>query len=133
MKPGDVLFAASALAIGAWAGEALGRLPGAVIGGLLGMLIGVGVALVGIRLGVAVPVLTGMVAGGVLGRGIVHALCLPESCRGAEVAAALLTGLGSLVAVGLVVALVARSFDEYKESRGLDSDSRYQTPDNRPD
>lgn len=124
MKPADVLFTAGALAIGAWAGEALGRLPGAIIGGLLGVLIGVGVALLGIRLGVAVPVLTAMVAGGVLGRGIVHALCLPGSCRGAEMAATLLTGLGSLVAVGLVVALVARSFDEYKESRAQSPEPR---------
>lgn len=131
MKPGDVLFTGGTLAVGVWAGEALGGLSGAIIGGLFGALMGIAVFLFAIRIMVAVPVFIGMVAGGVLGRSIVHALCLPESCKGTEIAAALLTGIGTLVGVGLVVALVTRSFDEYRESRGLDSDSRHQTPDTR--
>jgi hypothetical protein len=116
MRPADLLFVAASIAAGAWAGEALGRLPGGVIGAAVGLAAGSVVPVLGVRLSVAAPVVIGTLAGGLLGRSIVRALCLPGSCHSAEVVAALLTGAGSLVGVGLVVALVTRSFDEYRES-----------------
>lgn len=117
MKAADLLFTLGTLATGAWAGDALGGLTGAVVGAAIGVLVGIAVAVLAVRMLVAVPVTVGTIAGGILGSGIVRALCLPGTCRGAEAAAAFLAGLGSLVGVGLVVALVTRSFDEFRESR----------------
>ncbi len=68
------------------------------------------------RSAVAVAIAAGTVAGALVGRGVVRALCLPGSCVELEVVAAVVTGIGALVGVGLVVALVVRSFDEYHEA-----------------
>lgn len=124
MRPSDLTFSIATLASGAWAGSALAGAPGAVAGGLLGASFGVLTGVAGVRLAVAIPVFVGTLAGGILGRSVVHALCLPSACEGTEVTAAILTGFGSLIGVGLVVALVTRSFDEYRESKGDDNGHR---------
>ena len=117
LKPADVLFTAAVLAAGTGTGAVVGDTTGAIIGGGLGGLIGVAVARFKVRIAVAVPVVIGAMAGGLLGKSIVHTLCLPETCRAAETTAAVLTSAGSLVGVGLVVALVTKSFDEFREDR----------------
>ena len=124
MRGPDVVLTGGMIAAGAWAGFGLGDAAGAVIGGVLGGALGFVVAVAGIRFAVAVPVVVGAIAGGILGRSIVHTLCLPGDCPGAETAAALLTGLGAFVGVGLVAALVTRSFEEYRESKAQSPESR---------
>lgn len=128
MRGADVVLAAGTIAAGTWAGGGLGGVVGAVIGGLLGAVVGLVVAAAGIRFVVAVPVVVGAIAGGILGRSIVHTLCLPGDCPGAEATAALLAGLGAFVGVGLVAALVTRSFEEYRESRIQSSESGHDDP-----
>lgn len=124
MRGADVVFAGGTVAVAAWAGSGLGGVVGAVIGGLVGAAVGFVVAAAGIRFVVAAPVVVGAVAGGILGRSIVHTLCLPGDCPGAETTAALLTGLGGFIGVGLVAALVTRSFEEYRESRAESPEPR---------
>lgn len=114
-----------------WVGAAMAGTAGAIVGGLLGGMIGATVERFGIRIVVAAPVLIGAIAGGLLGRSIVHTLCLPETCRSAETIAALLTGAGSIVGVGLVVALVTRSFDEFREDRTESRESPTEEGDER--
>jgi hypothetical protein len=116
MSAQDVTTLAACSAMGALAGWTLGRLGGALVG--LG--IGAGYALVAnrllVRAALAVTVFAGTAVGVLLGRNIVRVLCLPGSCVGAEVTASLLLGAGALVGVGLVAALVTRSFDEYRDT-----------------
>ena len=123
MRPADIVFAVAASLLGAWAGQALGGLLGLLIGAPIGLLSGFGALFAGIRLLVAVPVLAGTVVGGVLGHSIARVLCFPGECGSAAVAAALLAGAGTLVGVGLVAALVTRSFDESREARNPDQGS----------
>jgi hypothetical protein len=103
------------------AGVAGGLLIGPVAAVLLGVLgagIGFVVVRAGIRWVVAIPVVLGTAAGAVLGWAITHAVCRPEGCPVAEASAAVATAVGAFVGVGLVVALVIRSFDEYREGPG---------------
>jgi len=116
VKLGDILFGAISIAIGIWAGQSLGNTPGAIMGAIVGFGNGAVVAYLKLRFSIAIPVLSGTVAGGLLGRSIVRAICFPGTCNSAEVAAALLTGVGSLIGVGLVTALVVKSFDEYRQA-----------------
>lgn len=89
---------------------------------VLGLAIGLGLGLLMARYRVR-PTIGPAVAGGGLvgawiGREIVRALCQPGSCTTVEVAGSLFTAIGSMVGIGLVVALVVRSFDEYREGGG---------------
>jgi hypothetical protein len=68
------------------------------------------------RATVALALVASLAIGAIIGQGIVHALCLPAGCVGAESVAAVVTGIGALIAMGLVVALVTRSFEEYHEA-----------------
>jgi len=112
----DITTLAVCSTVGALAGWALGAWGGAAIG--IGM--GVGYAVLAnrllVRAPVAIAVFAGTIVGALLGRNIAHVLCLPGSCVGVEITAALLLGAGALIGVGLVAALVTRSFDEYRES-----------------
>lgn len=89
---------------------------------VLSLAIGVGfgllMALAGVRPAIGPTIAAGGIVGAWIGREIVRALCLPGSCTGVEVAGAVFTGFGSILGIGLVVALVVRSFDEYREGRG---------------
>lgn len=105
-------FAAIGAVAGALIGGAAWIAAGAVSSAVAGLLAG----LAGMRPFVATSVLVGTFGGILVGRGVVRALCLPGSCVGLEVTAAVISGLGALVGVGLVVALVTRSFDEYNEA-----------------
>lgn len=107
---GAALVAAVALAGGWWAGS----VPGLIVGGIVGVAGAYAVASLGVRTGVAVPVVAGTFLGAVIGRSILRAICLPEACVGFEIVGAVGTAVGAFVGVGLVVALVTRSFDEYR-------------------
>lgn len=95
-----------------------------VIGLVLGLGAGWLMAKAGVRATIGPVIVAGGITGAWIGREIVRALCLPGSCTGVEAAASLVTGLGSTLGIGLVIALVVRSFDEYWENRqkALESD-----------
>ena len=102
--------------IGLAGGWVLAGSGGAVVGAVAGAILGALAAIAQLRMSVTLVLMVALVVGAVIGQGIVHALCLPEGCPGAEAAGAALTAVGAVVAVGLVTALVARSFEEYNES-----------------
>jgi hypothetical protein len=95
-------------------GALLGGGVAAVIGALVGIAAGFLAVRAGVRPVVALVVSAGAIGGALAGDGIVRALCFPGSCPGLATTASALTGLGALIGVGLVTALVARSFDEYR-------------------
>jgi hypothetical protein len=109
----DGLGAIALIAGGVAGGLAVGPLA-AVLLAVVGAAAALVVIRAGIRWVVAVPVVIGTAAGSVLGWAIAHAFCRPDGCPVIEVIAAIVTGVGSFVGVGLVVALSVRSFDEYR-------------------
>jgi hypothetical protein len=109
-----VVLGSTAIVLGA--GWALGGTMGAVIGSLVGLGLGLIAARLQMRVMVALALVGSLAIGAIIGQGIVHALCLPAGCIAAESFAAVVTGIAALVAVGLVVALVTRSFEEYHEA-----------------
>ncbi|NND02892.1 MAG: hypothetical protein HKN91_08895 [Acidimicrobiia bacterium] len=90
----------------------------AVLGLAIGLALGLVMARYRVRPSIGPAVAVGGLVGAWIGREIVRALCLPGSCTGVEVAGSAFTAIGSMVGIGLVVALVVRSFDEYRESGG---------------
>jgi hypothetical protein len=92
-------------------------LPDATWGGL-GFILGVGLgflmARAGVRPAIGPTIAGGAVVGGWIGREIVRALCLPGSCTTVEVFGGVGTGIGAMFGIGLVTALVVRSFEEYR-------------------
>ncbi len=68
-----------------------------------------------IRTTLAVVVFGAALVGAIIGARVVHVLCLPGSCVAMETTAGVVTAIGAFIGVGLVAALVARSFDEYRE------------------
>ena len=105
--------------VGGVGGWLLGDTVGAVVGGLIGALLGIAAAVLQVRTVVAVSLVAALAIGAIIGREIVQALCLPQTCVGSEILGATVTALAAVVAVGLVVALVARSFEEYGETAAL--------------
>ncbi len=89
---------------------------GGLVGGLIGAVIGILADRFAVRTAIAVSVTAGAVTGAFIGSSIVAVICRPETCLGLEVLAAILTGIGAFIGVGIIVALAARSFDEYRES-----------------
>ena len=124
----DLLGIVALTAAGIAGGLLIGTV-GAVALGLIGAIVGVVVTRAGVRWLVAIPVVVGTVAGAVLGWAVTHAFCRPDGCPVGESVAATLTGVGSFIGVGLVVALATRSFDEYRESAA----ARYADPDAGPE
>ena len=102
---------------GAIAGWLIGQ---SMVWGIIGTVVGLGIAVMilvfQVRPIVAAPVGIGAGIGAYLGGTIVGVLCEPRGCPAFETAAATATGIGSLVGIGLVVALATRSFDEYQEA-----------------
>jgi hypothetical protein len=96
-------------------------LPGAAWGAL-GLVFGSGLgflmARAGVRPTIGPAIAGGAVVGGWIGREIVRALCLPGSCTTVEVFGGIGTGIGSMFGIGLVTALVVRSFEEYRGQGG---------------
>lgn len=107
----------SCIGLSSLAGWALGGgWFGLVTGFVIGAALGAVAAMAGVRTGVAVAVVVGTVVGAFIGRNIVRVLCLPGACPTLEIVAAVLSGVGAFLGVGLIVALVTRSFDEYHEA-----------------
>ena len=101
----------------AWYGSSVAGSTGAIVAGVIGAALAYGTVKAAVRPGVAASVLVGTAIGALIGSAIVRVLCLPGTCATLEVASGIVTGIGAFVGVGLVVALVARSFDEYHEAR----------------
>jgi len=80
-------------------------LPGAVAVGAASGAAAIAATRARIRLGVTSAVLIGTMAGGLIGTSVVEAICLPSTCQ----------PIAILGGIGLVAALVARSFDEHNE------------------
>lgn len=104
---------------------------GVIVGLLLGLAAAVAIGRFDVRPAVALPVLAGTLAGAFIGRMIVRLLCLPETCGGLEIAAAVLTGVGALFGVGLVVVLVTRSFEEHQQRLVDNARARAETPEDQ--
>lgn len=86
-----------------------------VLGALLGAAFGYGAGSMNMRPGVAMTVFAGAMAGGLIGSSVAAAICLPATCTPIEVTAGVATAIASFIGVGIVAALVTRSFDEYHE------------------
>ena len=99
-----------------------GMIPGLLLAGPIGGAIGAGAGGVmgviaeraDVRTVVALAVTAGTATGVFVGASIASVLCFPSTCLWIEIAAGVATGLGTLVGVGMIAALTARSFDEYR-------------------
>lgn len=115
MRTGDVLATAASAMFGAITGWLIGGNLGAV----LGAIIFGGLAIVGaranVRPAIVATVLVGTMTGALIGSSIVQAICLPSTCTALEISGGLVSAVLAFVGVGLVAALVTRSFDEYNE------------------
>lgn len=116
MRLSDVAATVVTTAFGIITGWLVAGVPTAVIGAILGVAIGVGAGWANVRPSITMTVFVGAMTGVLIGASIVETICLPESCVGLELAAGAVLGAASFVGVGLVAALVTRSFDEYRES-----------------
>lgn len=85
------------------------------LGALLGAAFGFGAARANVRPGVAMTVFVGAMTGGLIGSSVVSTICLPATCVPLEITAGVVTAVASFIGVGIVAALVTRSFDEYYE------------------
>ena len=112
-----------------------GMIPGLLLAGPIGGAIGAGIGGVlggiaeraGVRSIVALAVIAGTATGVFIGASIASVLCYPSTCLWIEVTAGIVTGLGALVGVGMIAALTARSFDEYRAAVA----AKRPPPDNR--
>jgi hypothetical protein len=86
-----------------------------VLGGLLGAGFGFAAAKANVRPGIAMTVFVGAMTGGLIGSSVVSTICLPATCVPLEITAGVVTAIASFIGVGIVAALVTRSFDEYNE------------------
>ena len=139
MRAGDAFAIAATLLLGGITGWLIGGTPGAVMGAV----VFASLALVGVRANVrpaiVATVLVGTMTGWLIGASIVEAICLPATCLTLEIIGGLVAAVISFVGVGLVAALVTRSFDEYNErsAAGLpptqvgceEADTRQETKD----
>ncbi len=115
MRTSDVLAIVATALFGAVTGALISGTLGAAIGSVFfGALAFVGVR-TNVRPAIISTVLVGTMAGGLIGSSIVQAICLPSVCRPLEITGGIVTAGISFLGVGLVAALVTRSFDEYNE------------------
>ncbi len=118
MRRGDIISVGIVALVGGAAGLALGgTLLAVALAAGIGAL-GYAAARVNIRPGISVTVLTASVAGGFIGSRVVEAICLPQTCRNLEITGGIVVAALTFAGVGLLTALVARSFDEYNEREG---------------
>jgi hypothetical protein len=116
MLPGDRASVAASGGFGAIAGWFIVGPGGAVLGAALGAGFAFMAARWRVRPLIATTSFVGAAAGALIGASIVETICLPDACATLELTGAVVVGLASLVGVGLMAALVTRSFDEYNES-----------------
>lgn len=115
MRIGDIL----AILTSALFGGITGWLIGGNLGAVLGVAVFGGLAVVGaranVRPAIVATVLVGTMTGALIGSSIVQAICLPSTCTALEITGGLVSAALAFIGVGLVAALVTRSFDEYNE------------------
>jgi hypothetical protein len=116
LRSSDIAAASVTVVFGALTGWLMGGFVLAVVGAAIGGLFGVVAGRANVRPAITMTVFVGAMAGALIGSSVVETICLPDSCVAIEATAAVVLGLGALVGVGLVAALVMRSFDEYNES-----------------
>ena len=115
MRASDAFAVITSLLFGGVTGTLVGGALGAVTGAILfGMLALVGVK-ANVRPAIVVTVLVGTMTGWLIGSSIVEAICLPSNCAALETIGGLVGAAIAFIGVGLVAALVTRSFDEYNE------------------
>lgn len=115
MRATDALAVAVTTLLGAATGWILAGALGAAVGAITSGLVALLGVLARVRPGLIAAVLVGTMAGILIGSSVVKAICLPSSCSALEVFGGVTIGMLSFVGVGLVAALVTRSFDEYNE------------------
>lgn len=116
MRASDTASIISSAILGIIGGYFIAGTTGGIVGGVLGALMAFGAAKANVRPLIAVTTVAGAAAGALIGASVVETICLPDACPVYEFTGALVLGLASILGVGLVAALVARSFDEYNES-----------------
>lgn len=116
MLPGDRASVVGSSIFGAIAGYFIAGFSGAVAGAALGAVFAYVAARSNVRPLIAITTFVGAAAGALIGSSIVETICLPDACPGYEISGAIVLGLASILGVGMVAALVARSFDEYNET-----------------
>jgi len=116
LRPTDIAATVVTGAFGGFTGWMLGGAPGTVIGLIGGVAFGLVAGRANVRPAITMTVFVGAMAGALIGSSVVETICLPDSCVALEASAAVVLGIGALIGVGLVAALVTRSFDEYNES-----------------
>ncbi len=115
MRPSDALSIGINLFFGAFTGWMTIGTAGAVFGGVLGAAFGYGAARINVRPGIAMSVFVAAMSGALIGSSVASTICLPDTCRSIEATAGVVTAIASFIGVGIVAALVTRSFDEYNE------------------
>jgi hypothetical protein len=116
MQPTDWISVATSTVFGWITGSLLGGTTTSMAGAVLGAAFAYAAARANVRPAVATTVFVGTAAGVLIGSSIVQTICLPDTCVGLEITGGVLVGFASMVGVGMVAALVTRSFDEYNES-----------------
>ncbi len=115
MRPSDTASIVSSTILGLIGGYFVAGTAGGIVGALLAGLLAFGAARANVRPLIAVVTIAGGAAGALIGASVVETICLPDTCPVQEFTGTLVIGLASIIGVGLVAALVARSFDEYNE------------------
>lgn len=115
MQASDIASVIATTFLGAVTGWLIGGIPGAVVAGIFFGALAFGGARANIRPAIVSTVLAATMVGGLIGSAIVEAICLPSTCTSLEATGGLVTAVLSFVGVGLLAALVTRSFDEYNE------------------
>ena len=115
MRASDIAATVVTAGFGAVTGWLLAGTAGAVVGAVVGIGFGIVAGRANVRPAITMTVFVGSMAGVLIGASVVETICLPDTCIAIEATAGVVAGLASLVGVGLVAALVTRSFDEYNE------------------
>jgi hypothetical protein len=116
MRGSDIAATVVTTMFGAVTGWLLAGTVGAAVGVVVGSCFGIIAGRANVRPAITMTVFVGSMAGVLIGASIVETICLPDSCVAIEATAGVVVGLASLIGVGLVAALVTRSFDEYNEN-----------------
>ena len=115
MRPSDFLSIFVNALFAAVTGWLLLGTVGAAAGAVLGTGYGYAAARFNVRPAIAMTVFIGAMTGGLIGSSVVSTICLPNTCTALEVVAGIVTAIAAFIGVGIVAALVSRSFDEYNE------------------
>lgn len=132
-RPGDIAATVVCVVFGGLTGILLGGALLAIAGAALGAAVGFIAARANVRPAITSTVFVGAMAGALIGASIVETICLPGSCVPLEISAAAVSAIAAFIGVGLVAALVTRSFDEYNEQSAAQADADSSSRPDRPD